>query len=78
MNPMLHLLSMTRTYIVYFHYLDKNPGWVTDGYGNDDFPKDYKTCGQPVDVPVIWSFRERFFFILPLYLCEDYVLLFVM
>ena len=21
-------------------YLDKNPGWVTDGYGNDDFPYD--------------------------------------
>ena len=53
MNPMLHLLSMTRTYIVYFHYLDKNPGWVTDGYGNDDFHEDYKTCGQPVDVPIV-------------------------
>ena len=64
--------------LVYFYYLDKNPRWVTDGYGNDDFPEDYSTCGQPVDVPVIWSFRERFIFILPLYLCEDYVLLFVM
>ena len=47
--------------LVYFHYLDKNPGWVTDGYGNDDFPEEYWTCGQPVDVPMIWSFRERFF-----------------
>ena len=24
-----------------FYYLDKNPGWVTDGYGNDNFPYDY-------------------------------------
>ena len=31
-NPML---------FVYFHYLDKNPRWVTDGYGYDDFPEDY-------------------------------------
>ena len=46
--------------------------------GNDDFSKDYKTCGQLVDVPVIWSFCERFFFILPLHLCEDNVLLLVM
>ena len=33
---------------------------------------------EPVDVLVIWSFRERFFFILLLYLCEDSVLLYVM
>ena len=26
---------------IYFHYLDKNSGWVTDGYGNDDFLEDY-------------------------------------
>jgi hypothetical protein len=24
-----------------FHYLDKNLKWVTDCYGNDEFPKDY-------------------------------------
>ena len=47
--------------LVYFHYLDKNPGWITDGHGNDDFPEDYQICGQPVDVPVIWSFLERSF-----------------
>ena len=56
--------------LVYFHYLDKNPGWVTDGYVNDDFPEDYQTCGQPVDIPILWSFYERVIFILPLYLCE--------
>ena len=27
--------------LVYFHYLDKNPGWVTDGHGNDNFPGEY-------------------------------------
>ena len=27
--------------LVYFYYLDKNPGWVTDDYGYDDFPEDY-------------------------------------
>ena len=48
--------------LVYFHYLDKNPGWVTDGFGYDDFPEDYKTCGQPVDVPMKWSFRKRSFY----------------
>ena len=41
MNPMLHLLSMTCTYACLFLLLDKNPEWVTDGYGNDDFPEDY-------------------------------------
>ena len=46
-----HILTL-----VYFHYLDKNPEWVIDGYGNDDFPEDYYTCGQPVDVP-----REKSF-----------------
>ena len=53
--------------LVYFHYLDKNPRWVTDGY--DDFPEEYQTCGQPVDAPVIWSFRERY----SLYFCYIYV-----
>ena len=24
-----------------FYYLDKNLGWVTNGYGNDDFPEQY-------------------------------------
>ena len=24
-----------------FHYLDKNPRWVTDGNGYKDFSKDY-------------------------------------
>ena len=43
--------------LIYFYYLDKNPRWVTDGYGNDDFPEDYETCGQPI--PMIWSFCER-------------------
>ena len=47
--------------LVYFYYLDKNPGWVTDGYGYDDFPKDFQTYGQPVDVPMKLSFRERSF-----------------
>ena len=47
--------------LVYFHYLDKNLRWVTDGYGNDDFPEDYLTCGQPINVPVIWGFHERSF-----------------
>ena len=38
--------------LVYFHYLDKNPGWVTYGSGYDDYLEDYQTCDSPVDVPV--------------------------
>jgi hypothetical protein len=44
MNPMLHLLSMICTYACYLSYLDKNPGWVTDGANSDYysyFPEDY-------------------------------------
>ena len=51
--------------LVYFYYLDKNPGWVIDGYGNDDFSEDGASA-------------RDFSFILPLHLCEDYVLLFMM
>ena len=36
--------------LVYFYYLDKNHGWVTDYDGYAEFPKDYYlTCDQPVD-----------------------------
>ena len=35
--------------LVYFYYLDKNHGWVTDYDGYAEFPKDYLTCDQPVD-----------------------------
>jgi hypothetical protein len=44
MNPMLHLLSMRCTYACLFSYLDKNPGWVTNGANSDYysyFPEDY-------------------------------------
>jgi hypothetical protein len=37
---------------VYFYYLDKNPGWVTDDSDFDDYPEDFYTCGSPVDVPI--------------------------
>ena len=37
--------------LVYFHYLDKNSGWVTDYGGYDNFPEDYKTCGSPINRP---------------------------
>ena len=57
--------------LVYFHYLDENTRWVIDCNGNDNFLEDYQSCGQPVDVPVLWSYRERVIFIIPLYLCED-------
>ena len=38
--------------LVYFYYLDKNSGWVTNGNGYEDFSEDYQTCGSPVDVSV--------------------------
>ena len=37
--------------LVYFLYLDKNPRWVTDDNGYEEFPKDYQASGQPVDLP---------------------------
>ena len=37
--------------LVYFLYLDKNPGWVTDDNGYEEFPEDFQACGQPVDLP---------------------------
>ena len=53
-----------------FSLFGKNPGWVTDCYGNNDFSEDY-FCGQLVDIPVLQNFREGVIFIFPLYLCED-------
>jgi hypothetical protein len=44
MNPMLHLLSTRCTCAGLFSYLDKNPGWITDGANSDYysyFPEDY-------------------------------------
>ena len=36
---------------VCFSILDKNPGWVTDANGYEEFLEDYQACGQPVDLP---------------------------
>ena len=38
--------------LVYFYYLDKNPGWVTDDNVYEDYPEDYLTCASPIDIPV--------------------------
>ena len=35
---------------IFFTWI-KNPGWVTDDNGYEDFPEDYQACGQPVDLP---------------------------
>ena len=49
--------------LVYFLYLDKNPGWVTDDNVYEEFPKDYQACGQPVDLPCDEAPRESYIFI---------------
>ena len=38
--------------LVYFLYLDKNPGWVTDDNVYEEFLED-QACGQPVDRPYV-------------------------
>jgi hypothetical protein len=46
--------------LVYFHYLDKNPGWVTDYGDYAEFPEDYYTCGSPVNRPCrVWRLSWR-------------------
>ena len=52
--------------LVYFLYLDKNPGRVTDANGYEEFPEDYQACGQPVDRPCDGVPRESYLFNLPL------------
>ena len=49
--------------LVYFQCLDKNPGWVTDDNGYEEFPEDYQACGQPVDRPCDGVPRESYLFI---------------
>ena len=46
--------------LVYFLYLDKNPGWVTYDNGYEEFPEDFQACGQPVDVPCDEAPRESY------------------
>ena len=50
--------------LVYFLYLDKNLGWVTDVNEYEEFPEDFQACGQPVDRPCVGAtMRELFSFI---------------
>ena len=49
--------------LVYFQYLDKNPGWVTDDNMYEEFPKDFQACGQLVDRPYDGVPRESYLFI---------------
>jgi hypothetical protein len=50
--------------LVYFSYLDKNPGWVTDGANSDYFyfSEDYYTCSQLVNVPVFGATTRVLYF----------------
>ena len=51
--------------LVYFQYLDKNSGWVTDDNGYEEFSEDYLAYGQPVDHPCVGaSTRELSFYFL--------------
>ena len=49
--------------LVYFLYLDKYPGWVTDDNVYEEFPEDYQACGQSVDRPCNGVPRESSLFI---------------
>ena len=40
-NPMLACYVRDVLTLVYFLYLDKNPRWVTDDNGYEDFPEDF-------------------------------------
>jgi hypothetical protein len=65
MYPMLHLLSMDVLTLLYSSYLDKNSRWVIDGANSDYysyFPEDYKTCSQPVNVPMIGATMRVLYF----------------
>ena len=48
--------------LVYFQYLDKNPGWVTDDNGYEEFPEDFQACGQLVDRPYVGASRESYLY----------------
>ena len=52
--------------LVYFLYLDKNPGWVTDDNGYEEFPEDFQACGQPVDLPCDEAHESLLSFYFPL------------
>ena len=52
--------------LVYFQYLDKNPGWVTYVNEYEEFPEDFQACGQPVDLPYDGVPRERVTLYFPL------------
>ena len=52
--------------LVYFLYLDKNPGWVTDVNEYEEFPEDFQACSQPVDRPYVGATTRElpFYFLL--------------
>ena len=45
--------------LVYFHYLDKNPGWITNCYSNDDFSWGlivlWSTSWHPCAMELLWE-----------------------
>ena len=52
--------------LVYFLYLDKNPGWVTDDNVYEEFSEDYQACGQSVDRPCVRASTRELSFYFPL------------